>query len=95
MVVVKKINGKWRVYIDLTNLNKACPNDDFPFPNIDMIIDLIVGHKILSLMYVFSGYNQIQMNKEDEIHTAFIFERGISCYKVMPFGLKNLPTINQ
>ena len=29
------------------------------------------------------------MNKEDQIHIAFVTEMGIYCYKVMPFGLKN------
>ena len=43
----------------------------------------------MSFLDAYSGYNQIQMNKEDRIHTAFVTERGIYCYKVMPFGLKN------
>ena len=34
-VVVKKKNGKWRVYVDFTDLNKACPKDPFPMPRID------------------------------------------------------------
>lgn len=34
-VVVKKKNGKWRVCIDFTDLNKACPKDSFPLPHID------------------------------------------------------------
>ena len=34
-VVVKKKNGKWRVYIDFTDLNRACPKDLFPMPKID------------------------------------------------------------
>jgi len=29
-VLVKKKNGKWRVYFDFTNLNKACTKDSFP-----------------------------------------------------------------
>ena len=34
-VVVKKKNGKWRVYVDFTNLNKVCPKDHFPMPRVD------------------------------------------------------------
>ncbi|XP_024004917.1 uncharacterized protein LOC112082056 [Eutrema salsugineum] len=34
-VVVKKKNGKWRVCVDFTDLNKACPKDSFPLPHID------------------------------------------------------------
>ena len=34
-VVVKKKSGKWHVYVDFTDLNKACPKDPFPMPQID------------------------------------------------------------
>ena len=40
-------------------------------------------------MDAFSGYNQIQMVPEDEENTAFVTDKDIYCYKVMPFGLKN------
>ena len=40
-------------------------------------------------MDAFSGYNQIQMAKEDQEKTAFIASQGLYCYKVMPFGLEN------
>ena len=89
VVIVKKKNGKWRVCIDFTDLNKACPKDSFPLPHIDRLVDATAGHELLSFMDAFSGYNQILMHPDDQEKTAFITERGIYCYKVMPFGLKN------
>ncbi|KAL5808663.1 hypothetical protein ACOSQ3_029354 [Xanthoceras sorbifolium] len=89
VVVVKKKNGKWRVCIDFTDLNKACPKDSFPLPHIDMMVDATAGHELLSFMDAFSCYNQILMHPDDQEKTSFITERGIFCYKVMPFGLKN------
>lgn len=57
LVLVSKPNNNIRICTDFTNINKACPKDDFPLPTIDLIIDLIVGHARLSLMDGFSGYN--------------------------------------
>ena len=34
-VVVKKKNRKWQVCVDFMDLNKACPKDHFPMPQID------------------------------------------------------------
>ncbi|KAK0592411.1 hypothetical protein LWI29_018735 [Acer saccharum] len=89
VVVVKKKNEKWRVCIDFTDLNKACPKDSFPLPHIDMLVDATAGHELLSFMDAYSGYNQILMHPDDQEKTAFVTERDIFCYKVMPFGLKN------
>ncbi|CAM8900223.1 unnamed protein product [Rhodiola kirilowii] len=36
-----------------------------------------------------AGYNQIHMAPEDQDATAFRTPKGIFCYKVMPFCLKN------
>jgi hypothetical protein len=88
-VVVKKKNGKWRVYVDFTNLNQACPKDPFPLPKIDQLVDATAGHDRMSFLDAFQGYHQIALSIEDREKTAFITPLGIYCYKVMPFGLKN------
>ena len=89
VIVVKKANGKWRMCVDFTDLNKTCTKDSFPLSRIDQLVDSTVGHKLLTFMDAFSGYNQIKMTKEDQEKTAFITSQGLYCYKVMPFKLKN------
>ena len=75
--------------VDYKDLNKACPKDSFPLPNIDRMIDATAGHEILTFLDAYSGYNQIQMNPEDQEKTSFVTKYGTYCYNVMPFGLKN------
>ncbi|RDX80914.1 hypothetical protein CR513_38470, partial [Mucuna pruriens] len=87
--MVRKANGKWRMCIDYTDLNKACPKDPYPLPGIDRLVDSVAGFTFLSFMDAYSGYNQIRMYPKDEEKTAFITNEGAFCYQVMPFGLKN------
>ena len=89
VVLVKKANGKWRLCIDFTDINKVCPKDSFPLPQIDLIVDATIGHELLSFMDAFSGYNQISMDPNDQEKTSFVTGQRTYCYQVMPFGLKN------
>ena len=57
VILVKKVNGKWRMCRDFTNLNKTCLKDIFPLPRIDQLVDSTVGHKLLTFMDAFLGYN--------------------------------------
>ena len=93
--MVKKENGKCRMCVDFTDLNNACPKDSFPMPKIDQLMDSMVGHKLLTFMDAFSGYNQIQMAEEDQEKIAFITSQGLYCYRVMPFSLKNVGAMYQ
>ena len=45
-ILVKKANGIWRLCIDFTDVNRACPKDSFPLPRIDLIVDATAGHEL-------------------------------------------------
>jgi len=89
VVMVKKSNDKWRMCVDYTNLNKACPKDTYPLPSIDHLVDNTSGYGMLSFLNTYYGYNQIPMYPTDEDKTTFMTTRSNYCYQVMSFGLKN------
>ena len=89
IVPVKKKNRQIRCCVDFRNLNKACPKDEFPLPNRDLLIDSAAGNAMFSFMDGFSEYNQIKMAPKDAEKTAFRTPMGNFYYTVMPFGLKN------
>jgi ribonuclease HI len=75
--------------IDFTDLNKACPKDEFPLPRIDSLVDAAASLELMSLLDCYLGYHQIWIKKEDEPKTSFITPSGTYCYLRMPEGLKN------
>ena len=81
MVLVEKKKRKWIVCIEFTNLNKACPKDNFPVLKINQMIDAIAGYKRLSFLDAYSGYNQILLVEEDQEKIASVIERGRYCFK--------------
>ncbi|GJV32147.1 reverse transcriptase domain-containing protein [Tanacetum coccineum] len=85
----KVVDGSWRMYIDFKDLNKACPKDLYPLPEIDWKIESLMGFQYKCFLDAYKGYHQIQMTKKDEEKTAFHTEEGVFCYTEMPFGLKN------
>ena len=80
-----KKDGKVRMCVDFQDLNKASPKDDFPLPYIALLL----------VMDGFLAYNQIKMGREDMEKTSFITPWGTHCYKVMPFGFKNVDATYQ
>jgi len=75
--------------VDYTGLNRTCPKDAYPLPNIDKLVDNSSSYKLLSFMDAYSGYNQIPMAEEDKNKIAFMTESGNYYYNLMPFGLRN------
>ena len=48
VVIAPKKGRKWKVCIDFTDLNKACPKDSFRLPKINLIVDTTSNHELLS-----------------------------------------------
>ena len=74
--------------MDFWDLNKASPKDEFPLPNVDILVDA-AGHERFYFMDDCNGYNQILMDRADASKTALRRPFGNYFYRVMPFGLKN------
>jgi hypothetical protein len=92
-VIIPKTDGKLRVCIDYTCLNKACPKEPFSLPRIDQIMDSTSGCDLLCFLDAYSGFHQLPMSREDEEHTTFITVDVLFCFVSMPYDFKNaLPT---
>ena len=88
VAMVKKANDKWRMFVNVTDLNRACLKDSYSLPHIDLLVDSTARYQLLSFMDAFSSYNQIRLDEANQEKTSFITSQGLFCYKIMPFGLK-------
>nr|GEW68148.1 reverse transcriptase domain-containing protein [Tanacetum cinerariifolium] len=89
-VMVKKHDGSWRMCVDFTDLNKACPHDCYPLLEIDWKVESLCGYPLKCFLDAYKGYHQIQLAEADEEKTAFHTGQEVYCYTKMPFGLKNV-----
>ena len=89
IIPMKKKNGQIRCCVDFRNLNRVCPKDEFPLPNMDLLIDSATRSTMFSFMDGFSRYNQIRMAPRDAEKTTFKTPMGNFYYTMMSFGLKN------
>lgn len=89
IVPVKKKRGQIRICVDFRDLNRACLKDEFPLPNVDILVDAVAEHEHFSFMDGYNGYNQIFIEPSDAHKTAFRTPIGNLDYKIMPFELKN------
>ena len=63
LVMVEKASGKWRICLDFTDLNKACPKDSYPLPRVDVLVDSTARHRLLSFMDAFSVTTKSECTK--------------------------------
>jgi hypothetical protein len=86
-VLVRKKDGKWRMCVDYTGLNKTCPKVPYPLSHIDQIVDSTAGCETLSFLDAYSSYHQIKMKESDQLATSFITPFGMYCERELGLHL--------
>lgn len=89
IIPVPKKDGKVWMCVDYHDLNKASPKDDFPLPNIHILLDNHTKHDLASFVDYYTRHHQIIIDLEDVEKISFIISWGTYYYRIMPFGLKN------
>jgi hypothetical protein len=77
------------MYVDYTDLNKACKKDPFELPRIDQVVDSTIDCSLLSFLDCYSSYHKMPLKEKDQIKISFITPFGAFCYTIMPFRLKS------
>jgi hypothetical protein len=89
VVVPNKVTEKWRICVDLWELNKVTLKDYFPLSFIDQVLDTLSGKKYFSFLDGYNRYNQILIAPEYQDKTTFTCPWGTYAYRVLPFRLCN------
>nr|GEW84570.1 reverse transcriptase domain-containing protein [Tanacetum cinerariifolium] len=88
LIIMKKYDGKWKLRIDFTNINKACSREPHPLPAAELWAENLHKYQLKCFLNAYKGYHQIPMAEKDEEKTTFFTREGVFCYKRLPFGLK-------
>ena len=81
--------------VNFIDFNKTFPKDCYPLSRIDVLVNSTMEYEIFCFLHAFKGYHQIEMSEKDQEKMAFYLDRGVYCYTIMPFRLKNAGAIYQ
>ena len=75
--------------MDFCNLNLASQKDNYPFPSLDYIFQIVNSSKMMPFLDGYLGYNQVMVDEEDRLKMVFMTKCGTFYYRRIPFGLIN------
>ncbi|GJQ93772.1 reverse transcriptase domain-containing protein [Tanacetum coccineum] len=76
-IIVKKDDGKWKLRIDFTNINKACIREPHPLPAAELGAENLHKYRLKCFLDAYKGYHQIPMAEKDEEKTTFFIREGV------------------
>jgi hypothetical protein len=91
LLVEKKNTWKIRICVDFRNLNKETLKDKYPMPIANMLINSVLGNRMISFLDGNASYNKFFMAEEDVGKTVFHCPGFVGLFEwvIMSFGLKN------
>lgn len=95
ITIVEKANGKLRICLDPTELNKCIKLDNYPIPTLTDIEQKLSGKKLFTVLDMKDGFFQIQLSEESSLLTTFITPFGKFKFNRLPFGLNVSPEVFQ
>ena len=95
IVVVRKPDGSIRLCLDVRAVNARTKHDSYPLPRTDTCLQSMHGSTYFSTLDLYSGFNQILLDKQDACKTSFSTARGSFQYVTLPFGLQGGPATCQ
>ena len=93
MVVVPKANGRVRICVDLTHLNKAVKREIRPMSSVDESLAKLGKASVFSKLDANSGFWQLPLDEESKLLTTFITPQGRFAFNRIPFGISSAPEI--
>ena len=88
-VVVTDQNKKFsRLAIDYRKVNPHISNDNFPMPEVEVVIQKLQDAKYLTKLDFTKAFYQIPLTPDSWQYTSFVTEFGQYEYTVVPFGMK-------
>lgn len=72
--------------MDFRNLNiSSLKDNDYSFPNIQVLLQKVIGNELLSMMDGFFGYNKVKVEEIKQYKTIFTTPWGTYIYAWMSF----------